>query len=1376
MRSSLVSVSALAFLALEASGRIVPTAGKELSERDQTYRASNGEKFAVEYGFDYHGGDYKEITTENLHDCINYCAAHSSCRAASYTGKSCWLKSTVEAAVANSRVTGAVRLQYVPSPITCPMDGSDQLVQADGKKYTVECGTDRPHGDIGSVPTLDFPNCIKLCDETSGCIAASWRFGDCYLKKSLKPAISNSWVDTAVLSSLLNAPALCPSQNGKQITETSGRSFTVACNTDRPRGDMASKPLANFNDCISWCDETSGCIAAAYRDGHCWLKNQLMPSSQPATYVNPHHVDYNKIDFEDGTSTSASVSDSSAQTAAQTTQTASISTPPGTLQTPTGPITLDAQPTATLGPLPPPNVNLAGTDAVTPQAISNLWFGSSSAASNASGAVNSPTVRVNITFEYPSIVLDNSINVINIQCSSGSLSADFNSTQVYNAAKAAWTAAEGNATSLIVITAASGCSSDGNYVYFVASNFAFNDKTHSVSCSGSIESVADIAQEVGMDFGSIQYSAPASGSNSDPEANYGCTAPGSSQVDGLPAIYCGPDFDQRLDDKLGYYSGSDEDFNATLAALAPGVPANSPERRGLIERRCFLGLCHVVQAVEHVVSTVYHAVATVVTSVAHNIVNNVESAADKLASEAEQTIGNLASDVLSFVENLASAVVGLATFLVTGDYSNSFDFPLHLGPPPLSLDESPWGDGFKFYDWTPDKGEWYDAQADAIDKMKSVVLGDADPEPGIELWCVNCGVQGDLKVTGSISYSLANGLTKGQVSMNGNIYAGLFLGMNAFAEWDPTYEYDFLTLGLPGFEIPHIIIVGPSLSLGVSIDLDISAVGQYLAGAGLTWPALSATLDFVHHGDSSQSGWTPIVNDTVQADGSLTVNSTLGLPITLGFGIDVLDGKYKKEIKLVDTPGVRGSLEYDFTNELTNGSFNSAPADGCYGIEWSIGLVNTVVLDLSDIDQGTYTLDEWDGPLFASGCIGESLTIAAPTTTVTAQPGGSTSVAPPQTYPDCSTFTCPNNDSGYCTSNGETFQLNCEVDYETPQLANLCVTSLADCVNACSSTYSSSCIGVSFFSWGIQDCIEQENNPWEQDEFDYANCFPFSVASGAVSGEQANSGWSLLKASPPTRKRSHFDLHGRVPTLTTSAFTTGTSTSTVGTSTSTAGTTSTSTTHTSTTGTSHAATTTATSSTDTASAALPSPTDNFRSITINDATGQLQINPHVNGSLFISAANSSVSLTNLTNGIGFVADTSESAVMGDSIGRLLYYFPNTISAVGASRLRLGAWGSIPNGAELVTLFPTKSSTGVTVLVAVDSSLNVFYPFVCSIEGQLNKIFLVADADTGSSTLMNSDLTYTVIGGVAQQCLSLAMVAEGLTGWSPPSTTSPPARI
>lgn len=426
--------------------------------------------------------------------------------------------------------------------------------------------------------------------------------------------------------------------------------------------------------------------------------------------------------------------------------------------------------------------------------------------------------------------------------------------------------------------------------------------------------------------------------------------------------------------------------------------------------------------------------------------------------------------------------------------------------------------------------------------------------------------------------------------------------------------------------------------------------------------------------------------------------------------------------------------------------------------------MNTVVLDLSDIDQGTYTLDEWDGPLFASGCIGESLSIAAPTTTVTAlPPGGSTSVAPPQTYPNCSTFTCPDNDSGYCTSNGETFQLNCEVVYGTQQLADLCTTSLGACIDACSSTYGASCTGVDFFSWGIQDCIEQAQDPWDEG-LDFSNCFPFAVASGGVSGEDANSGWSLLKAAPPSRKRGHYNLVERAVT-TTLTITTASSSAT-GTSTSSSGTSNSGATTTATTSGSHSGTTT-TSSTDTGSAALPSPTDNFSTITITDATGQLQVNPHVNGSLFISAANSSVPLTNLTNGIGFVADTSESAVMGDSTGRLLYYFPNTISAVGASRLRLGAWGSIPNGAELVTLFPTATSTGATVLVAVDSSLNVFYPFVCSIEGQLNKIFLVADADTGSSTLMNSDLTYTVIGGVAQQCLSLAMVAQGLPGWSPP---------
>ncbi|EHK47189.1 hypothetical protein TRIATDRAFT_90791 [Trichoderma atroviride IMI 206040] len=136
------------------------------------------------------------FTANNLHNCINICSTQAACRAASYaaTSKSCCLKSTVNAAFANSKVSGLVRLQYVPAPIACPADGLNRIKGASGKGFTVQCGTDHPRGDIKSVATLDFANCISL--------------------------------------------------NSQQIKEPSGRSFTIACNADRP-GVLVERDLVN---------------------------------------------------------------------------------------------------------------------------------------------------------------------------------------------------------------------------------------------------------------------------------------------------------------------------------------------------------------------------------------------------------------------------------------------------------------------------------------------------------------------------------------------------------------------------------------------------------------------------------------------------------------------------------------------------------------------------------------------------------------------------------------------------------------------------------------------------------------------------------------------------------------------------------------------------------------------------------------------------------------------------------------------------------------------------------------------------------------------------------------------------------------------------
>ncbi|KAL6859497.1 hypothetical protein J3F83DRAFT_763284 [Trichoderma novae-zelandiae] len=1602
---------ALLLLATEATSHAIPAIeSNEIAARStSTYRAPNGVQFAVETGFDHHGGDYKSVTANSLHDCINVCSTQASCRAVSYSGKTCWLKSAVKAAVANSKATNAVRSQYVPASIACPAAGSSRIKGPDGRTFTVQCGVDHPRGDLKSAQTLDFANCIQLCDETQGCVAASWRSGTCYLKKSLQPAVAVSGASTAVLSSLLpsgpvfcpgpsgqqvketsgrtftvfcNAdrpggdlanklvatfgdcvawcdeskgcaasvyhdghcwlkskvttpttrtnsqvavldsalsppPSLCPSQNGKQTKEPSGRSFTVACNVDRPGGDLASMKLHSFSSCVTWCDQTGGCVAASYHEGQCWLKKTLskattrvdgqvavlsskLPqtstkvtststkktttssttkktttsststlkttSSTTTTTTKASSTSTSAQTSQTSTSASASVSSTSSTTApvassttssaASTTSSASSSTSsaasttstdasatssstasasptgsssdsssasntdapattsgapatasdtpsssaaqttttddnaattdvPGSLDVPSLPLTLPPQPTVTLRPLAPPNVDVSGTDVITPKEASQLWFGSTAPASDASDAVNAPTVRVNVTFEYPSVVLDNSANILNIQCDAGkTLSASFNGADAYNAAKQSWAAAEaeGNSNTLIIITADPGCSSDGHYVYFVASAISFDDGAKSVSCSGSAESVADIAQEVGVDFGVIETSAPTLESNPELASAYGCTVPDTTEVQGLPAIYCGPDFDLRLDNKLGYYSAEDADIDATLAAVMPGVQASDVERRALLERRCWPSIaCKAVAWVDHTATQAYNAVA----SGAKSIGNGLANIATDLGKDALKNLSSLGSTMLGMATNFAKGLLAAATFIVTGDYDRSFDFPLSIAPPTSALDDSPWGDGFKFYTWTPDKGDYWNAQDAALDKIKGVVIGEADPEPSVEFWCVDCHVDGKLKLVGSASFSLIHGLTKAQLSLDGNLDAGLFLGMNAFAEYNPKREYDFLSVGLPGLSIPDILAIGPVLSLGISVDLDISAVGQYLVGADMEWTALSATLDVLNPRSSTKSGWTPNVRDTVQADGSLTVNSTLGLPVSLGFGLNILKGKYDKEIKLVDTPGVRASMEYDFTNEVNNGEVNTDPEDGCYGIHWSVGMVNTLVLDLSDIDQGTFTLDEYDAPVFASGCIGESLSIAPPATTVAPPSGGTTSV--PASGPDCGSLSCANGNGGSCSSNGATFQLNCGFIYQTTIYRAFKSDSADACTGACASD--GNCIGGNYFvqHFGVMpDCILYSSGSatspapsqviWSYTKVASSRkrridlvqrAVTVSTSSASASGTASGTvaGTAAAAAGTATGTASG-NVHPKIlvpDTLTRTASPTATDPAT---DTSVASVTATATATDASTGTSTdaAATSTATGSPD-------GPHDSGP-VTIKDATGQLLINPHVNGSLFVSSADSTVSMDLLTNGTTFMADLTRPLVVGDSASRILYYFPGTIAAVGASRLRVGTWDAIPTGAQMIMLFPTVTSTGATVLVPMDSLQNVFYPFVCDIKGQLNKIFLVEDKDSGAATLMDPDLRYTVVGGVAQNCVSLAMVAEHLPGWSPSAASSP----
>ncbi|KAI1846343.1 hypothetical protein JX265_010928 [Neoarthrinium moseri] len=192
------------------------------------------------------------------------------------------------------------------------------------------------------------------------------------------------------------------------------------------------------------------------------------------------------------------------------------------------------------------------------------------------------------------------------------------------------------------------------------------------------------------------------------------------------------------------------------------------------------------------------------------------------------------------------------------------------------------------------------------------------------------------------------------------------------------------------------------------------------------------------------------------------------------------------------------------------------------------------------------------------------------------------------------------------------------------------------------------------------------------------------------------------------------------------------------------------------------ATNSGSTSTGTADASLPT-----AAVTIRDTTGLLQLNPGTDGNLFISLVADVPSITSLIPGTSeFFAYPDTMTIMGDNsdTSRLLYYYPDEMSTLSVSRLRLAAWGSIPIGAMLASFVPFDDGNGNNVLVVLDTTGNYFWPVLCGFDGALNKVFIAQDYEQGPDILLeNGDLRYILSGGDATDCGLLALMAQGLDG-------------
>lgn len=313
--------------------------------------------------------------------------------------------------------------------------------------------------------------------------------------------------------------------------------------------------------------------------------------------------------------------------------------------------------------------------------------------------------------------------------------------------------------------------------------------------------------------------------------------------------------------------------------------------------------------------------------------------------------------VIAVVKAVVTAVRTLAeSLLPTWNPSASFTIPVALEAPSRLLDECPWGDGgLELWKWSPEEGgEAFDplsfdtlAKMTGADQILTFKVDGVEqlPEPGVTVWCVDCGIHGSIYTTGSATFTII-GPTRLSLRLRGDLNANVQLGVDGFAKW----EHDVLSIpltpdiGLPGFSIPGVLTIGPYLTVDLVAKIEVEAVGQILAGVNLDWPEMGMFVDFLLPGSAKSYGFSPIVTPVFKASGEITATASLGIPIGINLGVSVLDGIWEESLALVNTPAVQAVAEYSASYDNEEGG--QSGGDECEGIYFYSNVVNSLELEV----------------------------------------------------------------------------------------------------------------------------------------------------------------------------------------------------------------------------------------------------------------------------------------------------------------------------------------------------------------------------------------------------------------------------------------------
>lgn len=529
------------------------------------------------------------------------------------------------------------------------------------------------------------------------------------------------------------------------------------------------------------------------------------------------------------------------------------------------------------------------------------------------------------TFNHTTVVLDHSdhISTITFDPDDGTLIVVFDCHGAYATAADSWNETK---DPLLLITFTPGC---GNYAggercFFEVVKVTFDVSNFSVRATGVAQDYNDIVEDVTIEWG--MWSPPSAlatqtafstsfqaAATAVPTASTSSCIPPQDTLYNLPTACPGNNFDDDLDDTLGYGNLERFAYASYVKTLAPGLDVVSP------------GLPNGTEGDFTELPEQYRLDWAGGTP---------PRADDELWYSDSPSRHKRANDDRARYHRHAKRFFNLRLIDKDFKYQIPFSVPSQSKVSPESKSKvgtSPWG-----------------KQLLLASLPKAGAKASGKPGKGftgmLNMYCVDCGAKGNLGVRGRIrTRRVSLSPEEAWIEFSAALFLGLKIGMEAGLEYNyGREETELFSVPLTTFTIPGAFTLGPRITVSADYAFRAAAYGKLLVGAEYTLPPSTWKYDFMTK-QTSQTGWTSEFRPIFEADGEISLSAEVGLPVGIRFGLSALGNRFEASVGLVDRPSLQATAQLSARIGLNEdnrieGAFTSP--NGCKGISTGLSWRN----------------------------------------------------------------------------------------------------------------------------------------------------------------------------------------------------------------------------------------------------------------------------------------------------------------------------------------------------------------------------------------------------------------------------------------------------